>query len=86
MGCTGCGDCCQHVPMSLPFDGDMALFFGLRGWQVTPLPAGRMEVVAQQVCRCYEPDPAEDGHHCRIYDQRPQFCRAYLCPEAKETT
>jgi len=86
MACTSCGECCQHVPMSLPFDDDMALWFGLRGWQVTPLSAGRMEVVAPQVCRCYEPDPAEAGHHCRIYDQRPQFCRAYLCPEAKETT
>jgi Fe-S-cluster containining protein len=82
MTCTACGDCCKEVPLSLPLDADKALWFGLRGWDVAALSEDRMEVVAPAVCRSYE--PAAD-HHCRIYENRPQFCREYLCPEAKET-
>ena len=81
--CTGCGDCCREVALSLPFAEDMATFFGLRGWQVCKLPDERMEVVVPTVCRCY--DPEAEGHHCRIYAQRPQFCRDYQCPETKDT-
>jgi Fe-S-cluster containining protein len=82
--CTGCGDCCQEVPLAMPRDGDKALWFGLRGWHVSALSADRMEVVAPAVCRSFD-SGAEAGHHCRIYELRPQFCRDYLCPEAKET-
>lgn len=82
--CKACGACCQEVPLAMPLDGDKALWFGLRGWQVAPLPNERMEVVAPAVCRCYHAG-AENGRHCRIYARRPQFCRDYLCPEAKET-
>ena len=81
--CTQCGACCQEVPLSMPFDADKATYFGLRGWQTCVLPGERMEVAVPVACRCYEPEAA-DGKHCRIYAQRPQFCRDYLCPEAKE--
>jgi Fe-S-cluster containining protein len=43
-----------------------------------------MEVVAPSPCRCFDPE-AEEGHRCRIYERRPEFCRTYLCPEAKES-
>jgi Fe-S-cluster containining protein len=83
--CTGCGDCCQEVPLAMPIDEDKALWFGLRGWQVNALSAERMEVVAPSVCRSFDAS-AEAGHRCLIYARRPQFCREYLCPEAKETS
>jgi Fe-S-cluster containining protein len=83
--CTRCGQCCQEVPIAMPMNPDLALFFGLRGWDVGPLPGGRMEVVTRTPCKAYQPD-AEDGKHCPIYERRPQFCRDYLCPQAKEAT
>jgi len=82
--CTSCGECCQEIPLSLPLDEDKAVFFGLRGFQVAVLPGERMEVAVPVACRCYDPEAA-DGHHCLIYENRPRFCREYLCPEAKET-
>jgi Fe-S-cluster containining protein len=81
--CAGCGDCCKEVPLAMPADADKALWFGLRGWDVGPLSDGRMEVVAKSPCRCFDPD-APAGRHCRIYERRPQFCRDYCCPQAKE--
>ena len=82
--CTGCGECCQEVPLSMPLDADKAIWFSLRGWQVAPQSEERMEVVAPAACRSFDASAA-DGHHCLIYERRPQFCRDYLCPEAKGT-
>jgi Fe-S-cluster containining protein len=68
--------------MSMPLDYDKALWFGLRGFEVQGLSDDRMEVIVPAPCKAFDADAAE---HCRIYLQRPQFCRKYLCPEAKET-
>jgi Fe-S-cluster containining protein len=86
--CTGCGDCCKTVPITLPAappDDDKALWFGLRGWDVGYLPDGRLEVIARTPCKCFD-ESAPEGARCRIYERRPKFCRNYLCPEAKEAT
>ena len=82
--CTGCGECCKEVPLAMPLDVDKAVWFGLRGWDVAPMGDNRMEVVAPARCRSFD-ENAEPGHRCLIYERRPQFCRNYLCPDAKET-
>ena len=81
--CTGCGDCCKEVPLAMPFNQDKAFWFGLRGWDVRSLPDEKMEVVARTPCKAFD-ETAPEGARCRIYERRPQFCRNYFCPEAKE--
>jgi len=92
--CLACGLCCNGVifaDVKLKAEDDPAPLVTLEALPtVTPAPSSERQlvlhsrarasfVVSQKAYRVPQPCVAFDGCRCRIYSQRPEYCREFEC-------
>jgi Fe-S-cluster containining protein len=62
---------------------DWLKFARLFGVRSRTLSDGSTELIVPGPCHNYDPD---SPLHCLDYEHRPEMCRGFLCPAAKEAS
>lgn len=82
MACRDCGLCCQVLRQQAPADPDGERLMRLFGLHTQPAGEGRTQILIPGPCQHYD---LFGAHHCTDYDDRPDKCREFFCPGAKES-
>jgi Fe-S-cluster containining protein len=88
--CLTCGLCCNGVifaDVQLQRGDDAAKLesLGLRLLNMKKrVGISAAKSIAQKNCKFSQPCAAFDGCHCRIYENRPKYCRAFECALLKK--
>jgi Fe-S-cluster containining protein len=76
--CTQCANCCRQTSAALE-DADVERLAAALGLSVPDLQASTLELVEQgdEHWSLPAPCPLLEGNLCRVYEARPETCRAY---------
>ena len=88
MACKRCGHCCLYAKFTLPvapdISRDMARWYQMHGCACV-IKDDYIRVMIPYICQNLAFDPESNMSICKIYEDRPQICKDYLCKAANDS-